>query len=142
MPSDLKIFLIIGAVVATLFFLAGGVNQINTFFDRHKEKPSPAETYQTMAACRVQHASVDDRFKKAECAVESIRHEFAAVAKDLNRDDEARSVALHNRINPLETQCASIAKEVNLATQRIAQFDAKLDRLLESSASSGKSKHS
>lgn len=120
-----------GAITVTLFALAGGANQFIALFNHFKEKPSPPDTYQTLAACRVMHAGQDDRLKKAECAVESIRHEFTAIAKELNHDDEARSVAIHNRLNDLERGYGELSASTNLLLQGQAQMSAKLDRIAE-----------
>jgi hypothetical protein len=91
----------IGWLALTAAGAAGAANQVLKLMDRFKEKPPPADTYVTIKECKAMHSTQESRIGKLECEVTAIRTEIKSMGEDLDRKDEARAVAIHNRLNDI-----------------------------------------
>lgn len=99
-------FIVIGVAVIA------GVNQAAALVARFKEKPSPPETYVTKVECRAVHTAQDQRIQKLDCEVAAIRAEFKEAVLEISRVQEARAVALHNRINDVLAAVSEVKGKV------------------------------
>jgi flagellar biosynthesis/type III secretory pathway M-ring protein FliF/YscJ len=86
-------------LLAGLFFVAAGINQVLRLVDRTKEKPPPAETYMTKETCRREHEEIAQRFDRVETEVRAIREQIRQDRVELDQADEERASKLHDRIN-------------------------------------------
>jgi hypothetical protein len=78
--------------LASLFFIAGGVNQVLKLLDRAREKPPPLETYVTKLDCQRQQGNEGARIERLEQSHYQLHAEF--------KTDLAR---VHQRLDDLAT---------------------------------------
>ena len=117
----------VGWVIVALSALALGINQVMGVVDRFKDKPPASELYVPFSNCLLMHKGVEGRMGQVECEVKAIRTEAQKDREFISTSNQARSAALHNRLNEIQqvgTEAQSIA---SLTNQRLSQLDQKTD---------------
>jgi hypothetical protein len=95
----------VGGWLAALFFLIGGWNQVEKFFDRRKEIPPPAATYQLKGDYAIRQELVELRHElgsqlhSLDAELSGLRAELKKDKDDLLAVGEHRIEKLHGRIN-------------------------------------------
>ncbi len=101
----LPISIEIGGWISVLFFLVGGWNQVEKFFDRRKEAPPPAVTYQLKGDYATRQELLELRHELSaqlhclDAEVTGLRAELKKDKEDLLAAGEHRAEKLHGRIN-------------------------------------------
>lgn len=111
-------------LLLAIFALAGGVNQCLSIIDRWRGKPPAGELLQG-------HTLLNIRVDKLETNMADLDHRVAAKLRDMEISNERRAVALHERINPMQTQIGELSGILESNTQLLARIDTKIDRLNE-----------
>jgi hypothetical protein len=111
--ADPSSFPAIGWLFICVAAIATGLYYILQLLDRTKEKPSPPDTYVTREACRLIHNGATEHLQRIDCEVNAIRTEIREMGIRLNKDDEERCVAIHNRINTVEALVNKILGQVS-----------------------------
>jgi len=83
------------------------------FANHFREKPAPAATYLTKSEFQAHRDEIKDQLDAMSAL------------------DEQRTKELHVRINPLEGQIKAVDEKTEMMSVRLAQIDAKIDRLIE-----------
>ena len=116
----------VGALFVTAASVAAGLNQINAWIERQKDKPAPADVAKDVVARFVSkeqwykdQQAIEERIrfldqqriidakdqagarKSLYVELEAVRHEMGDMERRLNKADEDRTTAIHNRINDI-----------------------------------------
>lgn len=117
-----------GWILFGLASLAFAIDKVLKVTDRLKEKPSPMETYTTKEACRLLHSGQDLRLGKLECEVSAIRQEVKEGNAEMDRKDEARSVAIHNRTNEILAVASRTQGEIAMINNILVTIQERLNQ--------------
>ena len=99
----------IAGFLGCLYFLVAGWNEIESFFDRHKEHPAPAETYATKPELQRLAHDISD----LEDNLDRLRDQLRTDHDNLLRAGEERATRLHERINAVFEAVSVLKGKVN-----------------------------
>ena len=122
----------IAAWLGGLFFLVAGWNQVERFFDRRTQRPSPREIQpQPLAVTKF-----DQPVTETLCQTrrQEVRNELLRLQRELDslRDERRSDVgALQQKINKVDREVGELRASIELNNQQLARIDAKLDRVIE-----------
>lgn len=117
----------LGWLLVALAALAMGINQVMGLVDRFREKPPASELYVPFSNCKLHRQVMDTRLSQMECAVRVVSDEAKKDRDFISTANEARSVALHNRLNEIQQVGTAAESIASLTNQRITQLDMKTD---------------
>jgi hypothetical protein len=132
----------VAAVMAALFFLIAGWNQVQKFLDRQKDKPAPGEVRAEAAAsfvrredCARTHAAYEsqlaevrkNRIEDAKDGANSrraiyeqinlVRTDMTSMERRLNAENEARLNKVHGRVDDVLTAVSRVEGKLEAAAE-------------------------
>ena len=104
--------------VAVLILALGGLflllNQGASFFDRLKEKPTPADTYMPIRECKIMHQSQESRIARIESEQSCLRVAIQDLGDKIEKSASERSKYTHTRINSVEEKMNQLLGKIEM----------------------------
>jgi hypothetical protein len=132
--------LMVGAVVAVLYYLVAGWNQVEEFLDRRKEHPPAHQVYATKEALAKTEADLSDEISQVDSKVETLRADIVRNGEQRKTSIEAKVEAvrmevrqdiqeLHTKVNQVDKTVAANTTATQLLHGQLVALDGRLQNL-------------